>query len=184
MIIVDKGEAIVFDTPTNNEASNELITWLEQTMDLKPIAIVATHFHIDCLGSIDTFHSAGIPSFASRKTIELAKVNGYSVPKNGFEDHLELNVGSKTVINKFFGEGHTQDNVVVYEPYEKVVFGGCLIKSLGAGKGNLEDANVNEWSKTVHKIKTKYPDVEIVIPGHGKVGKSDLFDYTIDLFGN
>jgi len=182
MIIVDKGEAIVFDTPTNSEAANELITWLEQTMECKPIAVVATHFHIDCLGSIETFHKAGIPSHASNKTIEFAKVSGYSVPKSGFEDQLELSVGDKTVYNKFFGEGHTQDNIVVYEPVEKVVFGGCLIKSIGAGKGNLEDANVNEWSKTVQKIKTTYPNVEIVIPGHGKVGKSGLFDYTIALF--
>jgi metallo-beta-lactamase class B len=34
----------------------------------------------------------------------------------------------------------------------------------------------------VRKIKEKYPEVKIVIPGHGKPGGTALFDYTIELF--
>ena len=82
----------------------------------------------------------------------------------------------------FFGEGHTPDNVVAYLPTDQTLFGGCLIKSLGAGKGNLEDANVQDWSSTVTKIKKSYPNVRIVIPGHGNPGSQDLLDYTIEMF--
>jgi metallo-beta-lactamase class B len=38
---------------------------------------------------------------------------------------------------KFFGEGHTKDNVVGYFPSENVMFGGCLVKELNASKGYL-----------------------------------------------
>jgi metallo-beta-lactamase class B len=82
----------------------------------------------------------------------------------------------------FFGEGHTKDNVVGYFPDDKAVFGGCLIKEVGSGKGNLEDANVAEWSQTVSKVKQFYPEAKIVIPGHGETGGTELFDYTIKLF--
>jgi metallo-beta-lactamase class B len=62
------------------------------------------------------------------------------------------------------------------------MFGGCLIKELKAGKGYLGDANIINWSKTVEKVKKEYPNVQIVIPGHGEYGNSKLLDYTIKLF--
>jgi metallo-beta-lactamase class B len=46
----------------------------------------------------------------------------------------------------------------------------------------LGDANVGEWSRTVEKVKQQYPNVKIVIPGHGKIGGKDLLDFTIKLF--
>ena len=71
---------------------------------------------------------------------------------------------------------------MAYFPEDNVLFGGCLIKSVGAGKGYLGDANTIAWPGTVHKIKLKYPKTEIVIPGHGKWGGTELLDYTIELF--
>ena len=62
------------------------------------------------------------------------------------------------------------------------MFGGCLVKEVGAGKGNLEDANVATWPKTIRMLKAKYPDVKIVVPGHGKAGGAELLDYTVKLF--
>ncbi|MBD0778049.1 hypothetical protein HPE56_09610 [Maribacter sp. ANRC-HE7] len=76
---------------------------------------------------------------------------------------------------------HTKDNIVSYYPNGKVLFGGCLIKSEGAGKGYLGDANLHEWSNTVESLKRKYPDVEVVIPGHGNTGKMGLLDYNIKM---
>ena len=69
-----------------------------------------------------------------------------------------------------------------YFPSENILFGGCLIKELEATKGFLGDANVGDWSKTVEKIKKEYPNLKIVIPGHGAIGGSELLDYTIQLF--
>lgn len=62
------------------------------------------------------------------------------------------------------------------------MFGGCLIKELEASKGFLGDANVKEWSNTVEKVKMEYPNVKIVVPGHGEYGDKKLLDYTIKLF--
>jgi metallo-beta-lactamase class B len=104
------------------------------------------------------------------------------VPQNGFNDSLKLSVGNTYAVVKYFGQGHTKDNVVSYFPKENILFGGCLIKELQATKGYLGDANVGEWSSTVEKVKQQYPNVKIVIPGHGKIGGKDLLDYTIKLF--
>ena len=182
MIVFDEGEAIIFDTPTDDATARELIDWVENNLKGKVTAVIPTHFHIDCLGGLDAFHQRGISSYASNKTIALAKANQAFVPHNGFDSLLELKVGDEPVVAAFTGEGHTRDNIVGYVPGEKVLFGGCLVKEVGAGKGNLEDANVQEWPLTMDTLKNKYPDVKIVIPGHGKPGGTELLDYTATLF--
>ena len=182
MIVFCKNEAVIFDTPTDNETSFELIDWIGKSLKCKITAVVPTHYHIDNLGGLDEFHRQGITSYAYNKTIHIAKENGLPIPQYGFDKYLKLKVGNKKVHIEFFGEGHTCDNIVGYFPSEDIMFGGCLIKEVGAGKGNLEEANVGEWSKTVKKIKDKYPKVKKIIVGHGKSGGIELLEYTINLF--
>jgi metallo-beta-lactamase class B len=182
LIVRDKNEAIIFDTPTNDKSATELIKWTKETLHCKINAVIPTHFHDDCLGGLKAFDENNIPSYANVKTIELAKKNNLVVPKNGFIDTLTLKVGDEIVTVKFFGEGHTKDNVVGYFPSENILFGGCLIKELKASKGYLGDANVASWSNTIEKVKMEYPNVIIVVPGHGEYGSSKLLDYTIKLF--
>ncbi len=182
LIVRNGNEAIIFDTPTNDKSSEALIQWIKETLHCKINAIIPTHFHIDCLAGLKAFHENHIPSYAYFKTIALAKENGYVVPKNSFRDSLNLKVGDENVITKFFGEGHTKDNVVGYFSNENIMFGGCLIKELDAGKGYLGDANVADWSSTVESVKKEYPNVKIIVPGHGEFGNKKLLDYTISLF--
>ncbi len=182
MIVRNSNEAIVFDTPTNDTSANELIKFIKEKLHCKVNAIVPTHFHSDCLGGLAAFHIQNIPSFANFSTIELTKLNNIVNPQNGFKDELKLKLGKTFAMVKYFGQGHTLDNVVGYFPSENILFGGCLIKEIEATKGYLGDANVGDWSNTVLKIKKQYPNLKIVIPGHGAIGGSELLDYTIQLF--
>lgn len=182
LIVRSNKETIVFDTPTNDKNSEELIKWIKEVLHCEIKAIIPTHFHDDCLGGLKAFHKNNIASYVYFKTIELAKENNFTVPKNSFNDPLTLKVGNENAIVKFFGEGHTKDNVVGYFPSENVMFGGCLIKEVDANKGYLGDANIAAWSNTVEKIKNEYVNVKVVVPGHGKYGNQKLLDYTINLF--
>lgn len=184
MIVVNKGEAIIFDTPTTTKASEELIKWVKDSLKCNIKAIVPTHFHADCIGGLPEFHRKGISSYANLLTTELIDKTNHSLPQNSFDKEKDFFVGDKKVIARFFGEGHTKDNIVAYYPNEGVLFGGCLIKTLNASKGNLNDANTDDWSSTVRKIKQRYPDIKTVIPGHGNSGDIKLLDYTINLFEN
>lgn len=184
MVVDNNNQAIIFDTPANDSASEELINYVTKNLHSNILAVIPTHFHTDCVGGIETFNEHHIPGYTSFKTIQILKSNGH---KNAFflksfSDSLTLNVGGQNVYVKYLGEGHTKDNVVGYFPEDSVLFGGCLIKELGAGKGFLGDANVKAWPATVLKVKQEYPAAKIVIPGHGKPGGTDLLDYTIALF--
>ncbi|TLV03838.1 subclass B1 metallo-beta-lactamase [Dyadobacter luticola] len=182
MVVFDKGDAIIFDTPVGDATSAKLIDWVADSLHCKVKAVIATHFHEDCVAGLNEFHRRNIPSFGTNKTIASGKAAKFLVPQKGFDNKLEQKVGDRKVVTEFFGEGHTRDNVIGYFPSEKIMFGGCLIKEVDATKGNLADANVDAWSATVTKIKTRYPDVKFVIPGHGDSGGIALLDYTIKLF--
>lgn len=182
LIVRNSNEVIIFDTPTNDKSSEELISWLKDTLRCRINAVIPTHFHDDCLGGLNAFEAGHIPSYGNFKTIELAKAQHMTAPTNGFNDSIRLKVGTEYITARFFGEGHTKDNVVGYFPAEKILFGGCLVKEIDASKGYLGDANTGTWSATVERVKAAYPDVKIVVPGHGDYGNSKLLDYTIQLF--
>ncbi|MEM7513031.1 MAG: subclass B1 metallo-beta-lactamase [Bacteroidota bacterium] len=176
----NKKRVVVFDTPTDDSVSVELINWVEETLDSKVVAVVPGHFHNDCLGGLGAFHDRGAKSYANQLTCELAEKEGSIIPQNAFKGYMELFEGKVKIW--YPGEGHTRDNIIGYIPSEKVMFGGCLVKSVGAGKGFVGDANQDEWTNTVKKVKEKYPKVEVVIPGHGKRGGQELLDFTMALF--
>ncbi len=183
MIVINGNEAVVFDTPADDSGSSELLDFISNKLNAKVTALVATHFHADCVGGLKEFHTRNISSYANNLTIKfLNEKQNDVIPQHGFDGELELKVGDKKVVAGFLGGGHTRDNVVGYFPDEQVLFGGCLVKEVGAGKGNLEDADTLAWSRTMVNLKTKYPDLKLVIPGHGKSGGAELLDYTEKLF--
>lgn len=184
MLVVNENEAVLFDTPTDNKSSLELILFVTKELKCEITAVIPTHFHDDCIGGIQKFEEQNIPTYATKQTVELLEKKGHIFSKsvNEFETSLTLNIGSKKVYAEYLGQGHTIDNIIGYFPEDKAIFGGCLVKNVGANRGYLGDANTNEWSETVRKIKLKYSETEIVIPGHGKPGSVELLDYTIELF--
>ena len=182
MIVLNKGEAIIIDAPVDESSTLALIQFVEVELKATIKAVIATHFHIDCIGGLPVFHQKGIPSYGLQKTIELCEAKGDPFPQNGFEGTMELIIGNQTLQLFHPGEGHTIDNIVVYYPASRALFGGCLVKRVGAGKGNLTDANIRAWSPTIIKVQQQFPEVRWVVPGHGKAGGSELLEFTRDLF--
>ncbi len=182
LIYANGQEVILMDTPANDSLTLLLVHWIQQDLKKNIKAVVINHHHVDCLGGLKTLHQLGIPSYATKRCQKLARKNGVTVPRHGFRKSLDLLVGAQSVSCRYFGKAHSADNLVAYIPSEAVLFGGCMIKSLKAGKGNLADASVNKWSKTVLKVKKAFPQVKVVVPGHGQAGDTALLNYTVDMF--
>ncbi|GHT54487.1 hypothetical protein FACS189451_09580 [Bacteroidia bacterium] len=112
-------------------------------------------------------------------TIELAKEHRMPVPQIGFTDSLHLSLHSEDVYCYYLGGGHSTDNIVVWIPSEKILFGGCLLKDIHSkGLGNISDAKLEEWPETIGNVIAKFPDATIVIPGHGQIGGKELLQHT------
>lgn len=182
MIVANNGEAIIFDSPTNNFSTEQLIDFVKDSLKCSIKMVIPTHFHADCIGGLEKFHQHEIPSFAEKKTQHILHDKNKIVAQNSFDNLLKVNLGGDTVVAQYFGKGHTFDNIVGYFAKDKALFGGCLVKEMNAGKGNLEDASVKDWSNTVERLKLAFPEVLIVIPGHGNAGGTELLEYTSKLF--
>lgn len=188
MVFIKGQQAMVFDCPTTSAAAQQLISLIRNSKSAsnhrQVAGVVVNHFHNDCLGSLATFHKAGVKSYATNRTIALARADSTvnEVPMVGFDSVLVLKLADEPVVNRYFGPAHTQDNIISYLPQQKVMFGGCQVKCLGADKGYLGNADTKSWPNTIAKIKTAYPEVKLVIPGHGPWGGRALLDYTERLF--
>ena len=76
-------------------------------------------------------------------------------------------IGNHRFLTYYPGEGHTKDNIVIWFDDEKVLYGGCLVKSTETNDlGYLEDANLSEWPTTIKNVIKRFPKPQYVIPGH------------------
>ncbi len=182
MIYLNGKKAFLFDTPVTDEMTDMLIQVIRDTLNAKVEGFVPNHWHDDCMGGIETVHRLGIKSYANELTRILAKSKGLPVPQMGFQDSLNLDFGGVPVLCRFFGPGHSSDNIAVWLPEEKILFGGCLVKDAQSeGLGNTSDAVTGEWPFTVQRIMNTYPDARHVIPGHGGLGDFGLLEHTLCL---
>lgn len=182
MIIIRKGEAVMIDTPMDNAHTSQLVSFLEDSMHVTLKKLIVGHYHDDCLGGLKFIQNRGIPSIANWMTIEKCKELELPVPTISFRDSLIFDFNGETIECRFFGGGHTFDNITVCLPEVNILFGGCLIRSINAQSlGNIADAEVEHWAATVTCLSKKYPDLKFVVPGHGHYGNSELLKHTIQL---
>jgi metallo-beta-lactamase class B len=185
LIYVIDGKAIIIDTPWTDEETKALIDWLNDSLKVSIEGVVVTHWHIDCMGGLNAIHKAGIKSYASSITCEIARSKDLPVPEFGFSESLALKLGDNDILCRYLGAAHTRDNIVVWIPEEKILFGGCMLKALEwTGLGFTGDADVDEWPHTLNRVLEYFPDADIVIPGHGNHGDLALIHHTLELLKN
>lgn len=185
IVSTPKGIVLVdtaWDTGGNHQKTEELLKMIKKHLKKKVVLALITHAHDDSIGGIRALLNQGIDVRSTLLTAKLAKEYGYPSPKPTLDVNPVMKVGN-TVMEAFYpGEGHSKDNITVWLPQYKLLFGGCFIKSLDAKDlGNLSDANVEQWDDSVKKVIEKYPHVKTVVPGHGNWGDKSLLFHTIDL---
>ena len=181
LLLITASDAVTIDTPWTDEQTGQLFDWVEQRFKVRVGHVIATHSHGDCMGGLAEAHRRGAVSYAFELTGEFARRDGLPIPQRTFAERLDLEVGGTPLALRYFGGGHTRDNIVVWLPETKVLFGGCLVKRAGAGHGNIAEADIASWPDTVRKVRAAYPDAKIVVPGHGTPGGREYLDYTIEL---
>jgi len=192
----------MYDTVT----TNKMITWIKQKFSPKKIIAINTHFHADGTGGNEAYHNNGVEIWSSNQTkglyskradsmrSSLAKfvkderlskniLNRKNLPAHKFFDSkkdLKWNFDGEEVIISYPGPAHTQDNLMVYLPKQKVLFGGCLLRALDwTSLGNTKDADLENYYSSTKKLLSYKPAV--VIPGHGTIGDKSLITHTMDL---
>jgi metallo-beta-lactamase class B len=182
LLLVDKGEAFLFDSPWNDAQTEKLLAFVSDSLKTGVSTFIPGHWHDDCVGGMKYLHSEGVKSYANQMTVDILKEKGLPVPQHGFNDSLSLKLNDIEIYCYYLGAGHSTDNIVVWIPSEEILFGGCMVKDLHSkDPGNLSDAKTDEWPGTIQKVIAKFPGVKTVIPGHGRIGGKELLEHTKEL---
>lgn len=185
LIFTNNGFACLLDTPMTDSLTYDLVNWITDTMHLKITGFVPNHWHVDCMGGLGYLQSIGIDSYANYMTIDIAKEKGLPQPSHGFHDSISFKVGNESIFCYYLGAAHSLDNIIVWIPSEKIIFTGCMVKNISAVLlGNTVDGDLTAWPVTLNRILQKFPDVNIVIPGHGDAGGLELINHTLELIKN
>lgn len=168
MYFVTNIGVVLFDTPWDPTQFQPLLDSIAARHQKKVIYCVATHFHDDSTAGVEFYRRNGVRTYSSKMTYDLC---GRESPENQPEFYFARNTtfdihGSRFEVY-YPGEGHTRDNIVVWFPAERVLFGGCLVKSTENDDiGNIADANLDAWGPTIRDVMKRYPDPGVVVPGH------------------
>jgi len=182
-LIIQEGEDLTLvDTAWGVEATSQLLAWVNETLRCPVTRAVITHSHDDRSAGIPVLVEQGIPVFAESRTVALtvssSDSKSISLGPLGIGESAEL--GQTEVF--FPGPGHSPDNVVVWIPAQRILFGGCLVKPADATTpGNTNDANLVNWPAAIDRVQERFGEAELVVPGHGAIGGRDLLDHTREL---
>ncbi len=207
LVEMANGTLVLVDTPYTPEATQQVVQWAEARLGKRDIVAINTGYHYDNLGGNAYLLEQGIPVYGADLTVKLLAERGdalraltldwlkdpknkayyevhrtlpYVAPDHTFplDEGLQLEFGDETVEVYFPGPSHTPDNVVVYFPDRKLLFGGCMIIG-GDSVGNTADADMAAWPESVRNLARF--DVDVVVPGHGERLDPQLIEHTIAL---
>ena len=182
LIVVSEKKALLIDTAWGDTLTETLLHWIDAELGASVESAVLTHAHDDRMIGIGVLKQAGVTSYALPQTVEGAAHQQWPLPDSVLAPAQHLAVGIRTVETFFPGPGHTVDNLAVWLPEEKLLFGGCMVRAAGArSMGNVADADVEAWPHSISNLLSRYADVQTVVPSHGPVGDHGLLEHTLDL---
>ena len=158
---------VMFDTPWDTTQFQPLIDSIRIKHNKNVTLCIATHFHEDRTGGLEYYRQQGIKTYTTKKTDKLSKGSGKKRAEFLIDKDTVFTVGQYSFQTYFPGHGHAPDNIVIWFEKEKILYGGCLIKSVeDHDLGNLGDASVNDYATTVKNVERKCKRPRFVIPGH------------------
>ncbi len=185
-VVVREGDHLVLlDAAWGADATKELLVWIDDNIGLPVARALSTHFHDDRTGGVAVLDAAGIDVWSHPMTQTLSAAAGNPVPPNALAA-LEapgstVQFGTLEVL--YPGGGHADDNIMVWLPEQRILYGGCAVRELATDNlGNTADADLDYWPQAIRNAQAAYPETEIVIPGHGEPGGPELLEHMHELF--
>ncbi|UUW07344.1 subclass B1 metallo-beta-lactamase [Flavobacterium plurextorum] len=182
LYLVNGKGVVLFDAPWDKSQFQPLLDTIKARHNKKVIMHFATHSHEDRAGGLDFYRKKGIKTYTIKLTDEILKKNSEGRAEFIIPNDTTFTVGQHTFEVYYPGKGHASDNVVVWFNKEKILYGGCFVKSISAvDLGYLGDADVKEWQKSMHKVQAKFKKPVYVIPGHDNGTNAESLNHTLKL---
>lgn len=185
MYLLTNNGAIVIDSPWDTTQFQPLLDSIRIKHNKKVVQCIATHFHEDRTGGLEYYRQQGIKTYTTRLTDELSKKRGMKRAEFLINKDTVFTIGQYSFQTYYPGHGHAPDNIVIWFAKEKVLYGGCLIKSVEDNDlGNLADASIKDYATTVKNVQEKCGDIKYLIPGHKDWTNVKSLEHTLKMAQN
>lgn len=181
LLIESPGALLLVDTAWGLDATRELFGLIRARFGRLPSAALVTHAHDDRVGGLPLLREAHVRVYATAATAAIIASHGHGSIDTTLASPVDA--GALAAVEVFSpGAAHTPDNVVVWIPSARVLFGGCMIRPAGARSlGNLDDADLASWPASALRVEDRYREAAIVVPSHGEPGDVSLLAQTVAL---
>lgn len=182
MYVVTQAGVILFDSPWDDFPYQLLLDSIELKHHKKVVLALATHSHEDRTSGLDFYKQHGIKTYTTKLTDAISIKNERPRAEFLMDKDTVFNIGGFKFETFYGGEGHTKDNIVVWFDKQKILYGGCLVKSIDAK--DLEyvgEANLQEWPKTIKRVQEKFKKPKYIITGHHDWSNTEVLNHTLQL---
>ncbi|MDR6845868.1 metallo-beta-lactamase class B [Flavobacterium granuli] len=180
-LVTDQG-VVLFDAPWDKSQFQPLLDSIKSKHKKNVVMYFATHSHDDRSGGLKFYRQKGIKTYTTKLTDQILKNKNENRAEFIISNDTVFKVGKYKFEVYYPGKGHALDNIVVWFDNEKVLYGGCFVKSADAKDlGYLDDADVDEWEESIEKVQTKFKKPKYIIPGHENWTDTESLNHTLKL---
>ena len=167
MYLVTNNGVVMFDTPWDTTQFQPLLDSIKQRHNKPLVMCFATHWHSDKTAGLEYYRQLGIKTYTTVLTDELSKKNNKKRAEFLMTKDSSFIVGQYSFETYYPGQGHTEDNIIIWFKKEKILYGGCLIKGADAENlGFLGDGNPAEYASTLVNVQKKCRNAKFIIVAH------------------
>ena len=185
MYLVTAAGVVLFDTPWDSTQFQPLLDSIQLKHRKKAVMCISTHFHSDRTAGLQYYKEQGILTFTTALTDSLSRMRNQKRATHLMSKDSLFTVGQYRFQTFYPGKGHSPDNIVIWFEQDRVLYGGCFIKSTETKSlGNLSDANIPEWMVAIQKLQSRFPAPKFVVPGHQDYSNTQSVPHTLTLLKN
>lgn len=187
---------VVIDSLSTPELSKEFISLLKKKYNQPVKYLVITHYHLD--------HYFGASEFKKEKAVIVAHENLKNLYEEGYldtylenikklfgdifknvkltkpdvtvKDRYSFKLGEKNFVILSMTPAHTNTDIVVYLPKEKVLFAGDLVYKNRIPFVGDSFSNSKNWLNVLEKMKKM--DIDVILAGHNEPLDKSAIDFT------
>ena len=172
-------KCIIIDPGCSNTSEEEAMSEYIENNNLKPIAIVNTHFHVDHIAgiyytknkyNIDVYGNEN-DKYLVEAAIDSGKIYGMDIKENPSIDKF-LNDGDtykfgNSELKVILVPGHTKGSLAFYSEKDSFVISGDVLFNGSIGRTDLPGGNLDILLKSIKEKLFTLDQNTVVYSGHG-----------------